>query len=182
MDRLITTGNTQRIYLGALLLIYLGLTGCSSLTQASFKNRALHRAIEADKRFTVQQAPHGAPAQRVASFHMAERGWQALQKRQQHKAEDFFDKALSLDRRNPFCYYYLAEIRLQEGKLKQALIFLNQAEVLFQDHPYWLSEVFEKKGRCLEKLNFPQKARRAYDQAEQQNPWKTTFKKGLPSP
>ncbi len=171
MNRILVSGRFGRVLIGALLFIYLGLAGCTSFTKASFKNRGLRRAVEKDKRFTVQEAPFGAPAQRVASFHIAEKGWQALKKGRWQEAEDLFEKALSLDQRNPFCYFYLAEIRLQEGKPRQALILLKQAEVLFQDHPYWLSEVFEKKGLCLEKLNFPERARAAYDHARQHNPW-----------
>jgi len=171
MANIIFIGKSGRMLAGACLFISLGITGCTAFTQGSLKDRALYRAVQKDKRFTVNEAPSGAPAQRVASFHIAEKGRQAIQNGQWQEAEGLFEKALSLDRRNPFCYYYLAEIRIQEGKARQALILLKQAEVMFHDHPYWLSEVFEKKGRCFETLALPEKARRAYDNARKHNPW-----------
>ena len=124
-----------------------------------------------DQSFTVEAAPAEAPAHRTASFRMAADGYRALRSGQLQEAEDKLEKALSVDPRNPFCYLYLAEIRFREGDIRQALILLNQAEVLFQGHPYWLGEVCTKKGLCWEALDSPEKAQSAYGRALEYNPW-----------
>jgi tetratricopeptide (TPR) repeat protein len=87
------------------------------------------------------------------------------------EAEDRLEKALSVDPRNPFCYLYLAEIRFLEGDTGQALILLNQAEVQFQGHPYWLGEVYTRKGLYWEAVDSTDEAQSAYSKALEYNPW-----------
>ena len=58
-------------------------------------------------------------------------------------------------------------------------MLLNQSEVLFQGHPYWLSEVFARKGLYLEEIRSTENARNAYRKALEYNPWNELSKKGL---
>jgi len=177
MNALDPSGYHRRIYgpfaLGLAVLIL--LSGCAAQT----KSGRLKMALMKDEQFTVQKAPAGSPAQRVASFRIADQGRRAIQQGRLADADDLFEKALSLDRRNPFCYYYLAELRSKEDNFKQALILLNQAQVLFQGHPFWLGEVHAKKGLCWEKLHSPEKARNAYTRALKYNPWNETARKAM---
>lgn len=171
MDRLFSSETRRRLVMGHLLLVLLVIAGCAVLGRESVRERQLRRAVLEDQSFTVEEAPAEAPAQRTASFRMAADGYRALRSGQLQEAEDKLEKALSVDPRNPFCYLYLAEIRFREANIQQALILLNQAEVLFQGHPYWLGEVYTRKGLYWEALDFPDKARSAYGKALEHNPW-----------
>ena len=171
--------NSDRINGIFLAILMVVLSGCAAGARGPIQDRQLRAAIEADQQFTLKRIPSEAPAHRVASFRIAGKGLQAIEQNRLEEAEDLLEQALSLDRRNPFCYYYLAELRFQEQDLNQALILLDQARVMFQGHPYWLGEVYAKKGKYFEKLNFPEKARDAYAKALQYNPWNTASKKGL---
>jgi len=110
---------------------------------------------------------------------MAAQGFEAMQEGRLQEAEDKLERALSLDSRNPFCYLYLAEIRFEAGDARQALILLDQGEVLFQGHPYWLGEIFARKGLYQESLYAMDKARRAYDRSLEYDPWNRRASEGL---
>jgi tetratricopeptide (TPR) repeat protein len=133
----------------------------------------------ADSRYGLSNIPEDLPPQRAASFRVAARGVLAWKEGRLQEAEDRLERALTLDPRNPFCYFYLAEIRAEQGEIPQALLFLNQAELLFQEHPYWLGEVYAKKGKCLEALRDTEAASRAYTRALEYNPWNEIARKGL---
>jgi len=136
-------------------------------------------ALLADARYGVENVPPGFPPQRAASFRVAAEGVRALKQERSQEAEDRLERALTLDPRNPFGYFYLAEIRLRDGAFLQALVFLNQAELLFQGHPYWLSEVYTNRGRCHEGLGSMEEALDAYTRALEYNPWNETAREGL---
>jgi tetratricopeptide (TPR) repeat protein len=154
-----------------ILLVFVVIAGCAALGRESVRERELRRAVLEDQAFTVEEPPAEAPAHRTASFRMAADGYRALRNGQLQEAEDKLEKALSVDPRNPFCYLYLAEIRFREEDIRQALILLNQAEVLFQGHPYWLGEVYTREGQYWEELNAWDRAREAYGKALEHNPW-----------
>ena len=153
------------------LLALVMITGCGALGKYSVHDRELRRAVLDDQTYTVEEAPRDAPAHRAASFRLAAEGYRAIQRGDLGEGEDKLETALSQDPRNPFCYLYLAEIRFREGDARQALILLSQAEVLFSGHPYWLGEVYTRRGRCWESLDSPDKARTAYSKALEYNPW-----------
>ncbi len=159
---------------GHLLLVALVVSGCAVLGRGVGPEAELRRAVLEDESFTVEKVPADAPAHRAASFRLAAEGYRALQNGLPGEAEDRLEKALSVDPRNPFCYLYLAEIRQREGKTRQAIILLHQAEVLFQGHPYWLGEAYTQEGRYWESLGSPDKAREAYSKALKHNPWNET--------
>ena len=171
MESWLLKGAGRRVAFGHVLLISLVIAGCAVLGRDSVHDRDLRRAVQEDQSFTVEEVPEGAPAHRAASFRLAAEGYRALQSGNVREAEDRLEKALSVDPRNPFCYLYLAEIRFREGDTGQALIFLNQAEVQFQGHPYWLGEVYTRKGLYWEALDSTDKAQSAYGKALEYNPW-----------
>jgi len=162
----------MRIVLGHLLLAVLLISsGCAVLSRESAREREVRRAVLEDQSFTVEKIPAEAPAHRAASYRLAAEGYRALQTGQMQEAEDRLEQALSVDPRNPFCYLYLAEIRYREGDARQAIILLHQGQVLFQGHPYWLSEAYAREGRCWEALHAWDKAKEAYGKALEYNPW-----------
>jgi len=157
-----------------MLLCAVYLHGCAASSKLSRQEREIRQALSADAILSVDSAPPEAPPQRVASFRIASQGRKAIQEGRLQDAEDALEKALALDMRNPFCYYYLAEIREKEGKIKQALILLDQAIILFQGNRFWLSEAYARKGACWEGLPDHEKARQAYQKALKYNPWNQT--------
>ena len=166
----------------AMLSVLAGLAGCAAsrtAVPASLPERDLKKLILADQQYSLQTVPPAASAQRAASFRIAAEGQRALKEGRVDEAEDRLERALSLDARNPFCYLYLAEIRFRAGDPEQALVLLDQSEMHFDGHPYWLSEVYTKRGICLEKLRSPEDARRSYRKALEYNPWNETPKKRL---
>lgn len=165
--------------LGPFLLALFVLTGCGALGRYSLRDSELRKAVLKDQSFTVDAVPEEAPAHRVASFRLAAEGYRALRSGQVQEAEDRLEQALSVDPRNPFCYLYLAEIRFREADEGQVLVLLNQAEVLFQGHPYWLGEVYTRKGLYWEALGSPDKASSAYAKALEFNPWNEESRRRL---
>ena len=163
----------------AALLFCLGFSGCAAAAKGTVRDRQLLEALAVDREYTLQKVPLESPQQRVASFRIAAEGQRALGEGRFQEAEDRLERALSLDPRNPFCYFYLAEIRFRSGNVQQALMLLGQSEVLFQGHPYWLSEVYTKKGLYFEELRSTEEARRAYLKALEYNPWNEEPSKGL---
>ncbi len=170
-----------KTHLGRILVLVscLGLIGCAASAKTSVRERELKRILSEDRQYTLEAVPLESPPQRAASFRIAAQGLRALEEGRMQEAEDKLEKALSLDPRNAFCYLYLAEIRFKGGEIEQALMLLNQSEVLFQGHPYWLSEVFARKGLYLEEMRSTDEARRAYRKALEYNPWNESSKKGL---
>ena len=179
MERLLPSGTGRRVALGITLLLFLVIAGCAVLGRDSVRDRDLRRAVLEDQSFTVEQVPQGVPAHRAASFRMAAEGYRALQRGDLGEAEDRLEKALSVDPRNPFCYLYLAEIRFLEGDTGQAQILLNQAEVQFQGHPYWLGEVYTRRGMYWEALDSMDEAQSAYGKALEYNPWNEEAKQRI---
>lgn len=162
-----------------LLLATALIAGCASVSREAPDAPDLRLQILADSRYSLEHVPAGAPPQRAASFRIAEKGLRAIRDGRWQEAEDRLEKALSLDPGNPFCYFYLAEIRNEAGQSEQALLLLNQAEVLFQGHPYWLAETYAHKGRILESLRATGEARQAYAEALEFNPWHEEARNGL---
>lgn len=154
-----------------LLLAASLLSGCAATGRETARERELRRAVLEDRSFTVEEVPAGAPAHKAASLRLAAEGVRALRAGRAEEAEEWLEKGLSLDPRNPFCYLYLAEVRYREGETRQAIILLHQAGVQFQGHPYWLGEVYTREGRYWESLGSPDEARSAYRKALEHNPW-----------
>jgi len=156
------------------------LAGCSAGARgAVVQEDGLREVLLEDKGFTVNRPPEDASPQRVASFRSAAAGYSALQKGNLYEAEDLLERALGLDPRNPFSYLYLAEVRIQQGEMKQALVFLDQSELRFQGHPYWLCEVYTRKGLCLERLGSAEQALGAYRKALEYDPSNRTSREAL---
>jgi len=166
-----------------LLAAALLAAGCAATATGPVREEAgaddRQEILLADSRYGLSPIPEDLPPQRAASFRVAARGVRAWKEGRFQEAEDGLERALTLDPRNPFCYFYLAESRAEQGEIPQALLFLNQAELLFQEHPYWLGEVYAKKGTCFEALRDTEAAARAYTRALEYNPWNEIAREGL---
>jgi len=159
----------------------LGSAGCGAgpSKRMAGQEEAERLALADRGTFDVSRPPPEAPPQRVASFRSAAEGRAALQQGDVTAAEDLLERALSLDPANPFSYLYLADVRIRQGDPRQALVFLEKAEIHFRTHPYWLGEVYARKGLCWEKLGSPDEARRAYRKALESDPSNRAAREGL---
>jgi hypothetical protein len=61
-------------------------------------------------------------------------------------------RAVSIDPSNPFEYFYLGRVYIARGNYKQALAFLQRAEIGFAARPDWLGETVGFEGACDEEL------------------------------
>ncbi len=171
------TGRAVRLFLLTAAVL---AAGCAATATGPLpEENPLQETLLADSRYGPGNIPEEFPPQRAASFRVAAQGVSAWKEGRLREAEDRLERGLTLDPRNPFCYFYLAEIRFEQGNLPQALLFLNQAELLFQEHPYWLGEVYAKKGSCFEALRDTEAASRAYTRALEHNPWNENAREGL---
>lgn len=162
--------------------VLLGSAGCGagpSSKRMAGPEEAERLALADRGTFDVHRPPPEAPPQRVASFRSAAEGRAALQKGDVAAAEDLLERALGLDPANPFSYLYLADVRIRRGDPRQALVFLDKAEIHFRAHPYWLGEVYARKGFCWEKLGSPVEACKAYHKALEANPSNRDALEGL---
>jgi|GEM_PF-1335223 Tfp pilus assembly protein PilF len=161
--------------------VLLGLAGCGAgpSKQLAGRDEAERLALADRGTFDVSRPPPEAPPQRVASFRSAAEGRAALQKGDMAAAEDLLERALGLDPANPFSYLYLADVRVRQGDPRQALVFLDKAEIHFRGHRYWLGEVYARKGLCWEKLGSPDEARKAYRKALESDPSNRAAREGL---
>lgn len=166
---------------GAALLVSAGCgAGPSSRLGADDDEEEALRLALADRRtYDVSLPPAEGSPQLVASFRSAAEGRAALQRGDLDGAEDLLERALGLDPANPFSYLLLADLRIRRGDLRQALVFLDKAEIHFRGHPYWLGEVYARKGLCWEKLGSATEARRAFRRSLDYDPSNRASREGL---
>lgn len=166
------------VAVGAALLVSAGCGAGPSILAAGGEE-AQRVALIDRSAFDASRPPDEASPQLVASFRAAAEGRAALQKGDVAGAEDLLERALGLDPANPFSYLYLADVRFRRGNLRQALAFLDQAEIHFRGHPYWLGEVYARKGLCWERLGSPAEARKAFRRALDSDPSNRASMEGL---
>lgn len=164
---------------GAPLLVSTGCGVGPSTRLETDDEEALRLALADRRTYDVSLPPAEGSPQLVASFRSAAEGRAALQQGDLAGAEDLLERALGLDPANPFSYLLLADIRMRRGDLRQALVFLDKAEIHFRGHPYWLGEVYGRKGLCWEKLGSPTEARKAFRRSLDYDPSNRASRAGL---
>ena len=105
------------------------------------------------------------PPQRAASLRLTEEGRKLIEAGDYAKALGRLEKTISIDSTNPYGYFYLAQAHFHLGRYQESLNFLDVAESLLSNEPYWLAEVFAFKGENFRALGFFQKADSSYSQA-----------------
>lgn len=117
-----------------------------------------------------------APAktgQQMASLELTERGRRTLDQGQVDQALSLLQKAISLDPRNPYAYYYLGKARYIKKDYDRILTPLEQARVYFLNERVWLSRVHTLRGQTFEALSRWEEARAEFRKAiemDRQNP------------
>ena len=113
--------------------------------------------------------PKTAP-RRAASLRLTEEGRLFLDSGEYEKALQRFEKTIAVDSTNAYSYYYLALAHHHLTHYQQSTNFLDVAESLLSEEPYWLAQVFALKGKNLETLGSLGQADASYAQALQLDP------------
>ncbi len=95
--------------------------------------------------------PKTAP-RRAASLRLTEEGRLLLGSGEYEKALQRFEKTIAVDSTNAYSDYYLALAHHHLTHYQQSTNFLDVAESLLSEEPYWLAQVFALKGKNLETL------------------------------
>lgn len=102
------------------------------------------------------------PPQRAASLRLAEEGRVLLQAGQFAKGLSRLEKAIALDSRNRYAYYFLADAHYHLAHYQQSLNFLEIVEPLMSDEPLWLARVYVLQGENYRALGFFERADKKY--------------------
>ena len=133
----------------------------------------------ADDSSLIAKITPRTPPQRAASLRLTEEGKKLIEGGDYAKALSRLEKTISIDSTNPYGYYYLGRAHFHLGRYQESLNFLDVAESLLSNEPYWLAEVFAFKGENLRALGFSQKADASYSQALRLNPGNRMAAEGL---
>lgn len=102
-------------------------------------------------------------AQELIALGFAEDGKALFDKQDQEGAWELFERAIGLAPFQPYSYYFLGRIAFARGDHKQAIAFLQKAELLFaRADRAWLGETSSLKGTVYEDLQDYEHARVAY--------------------
>ena len=143
-----------------------------SVPQAKTKDRPVRSPSSreapppiADDSSLIAKITPRTPPQRAASLRLTEEGRKLIEAGDYAKALGRLEKTISIDSTNPYGYFYLAQAHFHLGRYQESLNFLDVAESLLSNEPYWLAEVFAFKGENFRALGFFQKADSSYSQA-----------------
>jgi tetratricopeptide (TPR) repeat protein len=81
------------------------------------------------------------------------------------RAIELLERAIAIDSRTPYAYYFLAEAHHAAGRPALARPFLDRAAQLLAKEPYWLGRVYALRGRMSEDEGRSGEARAAYERA-----------------
>lgn len=103
-----------------------------------------------------------SPSDRAA-LRFVKEGEDSLRAGEPERAQVLFERAVDLAPFQPYSYHFLGRLSLSQGKLRQALAFLQKAELLLpRTRPDWIGETICLRGQVAEDLGDIQEARSAY--------------------
>lgn len=103
------------------------------------------------------------PAQELIALGFVEDGKALLDQQNQDGAQELFERAISVAPFQPYSYYFLGRLAFARSDHKQAIAFLQKAELLFtKAERAWLGETISLKGTVYEDLQDYEHARVAY--------------------
>lgn len=102
------------------------------------------------------------PPRQAASLRLAEEGRTLLQAEEFDKGLAKLEKAVALDSRNGYAYYFLAKAHYHLTHHQQSLNFLEIVEPLLSDEPLWLARVYALQGENYRALGFFERADTKY--------------------
>jgi tetratricopeptide (TPR) repeat protein len=108
-------------------------------------------------------APTSLSAPELIALSFVEDGKALLDQQDQEGARELFERAIGIAPLQPYSYYFLGRIAFARGDHKQAIAFLQKAELLFASvERAWLGETTSLKGTVYEDLQDYKHARAAY--------------------
>jgi tetratricopeptide (TPR) repeat protein len=87
-------------------------------------------------------APEQQPPQRLASMHLVDQGKASLSQGKPDAAIPLFEQAIQVDVHNGEAFFGLAKAWRMKGSRNKAQEFARKAEILYQDNPAKLKEVW----------------------------------------
>lgn len=113
----------------------------------------------------------GLSAQEVVALRFVEVGKGFWEQGDLERAQEQFERAVSLAPLQPYSYYFLGRIAFSRSDYKQALAFLRKAELSFAARDRaWLSETTGLQGAIYEEMGDHAHARAAYQRCLQLTP------------
>ena len=135
-------------------------------------------AVPDDSSLIAKITPSTTP-QRAASLRLTEEGRKLLEAGDHSRALSRLEKTIAIDSTNPYGYYYLAKAHSALGRYQESLRFLDVAEPLFGNNPYWLAELYALRGEDYRALGSSSRAESNYSEALRLNPGNRTAADGL---
>jgi len=102
-----------------------------------------------DNRIEFDQSIQTSSGQRRASNELVAEGRSSLQGGNEQIALSRFEKAIQIDPKNPYAYYYMAEVRLKQGRYDQAEPLASKAAVYFNSDGFWISRCHLIRSKAL---------------------------------
>ncbi len=134
-----------------------------------------------DEESLIAKITPRTPPQRAASLRLTEEGRKFIESGDYAKALGRLEKTISIDSTNPYGYYYLAQTHFRLGRHQDSLNFLDVAESLLGNEPFWLAEVFALKGENFRALGSLERADSSYAEALRLNSGNRVAADGLNS-
>jgi hypothetical protein len=121
--------------------------------------------VRADDGPLTAKIDAATPAARATALRLTEEARQRLGAGDPNRAAELLERAVAVDARLPYPYYFLAQAHadLQHAQLAQR--FLDRAGQKLAHEPYWKSRVEELRGRLLADAGKPVEAEAAYRRA-----------------
>jgi Flp pilus assembly protein TadD len=119
------------------------------------------------------------PPRRAAALRLTEQARGMLERGETPHAIEILERAISVDARTPYAYYFLAEAHARAGHRALARSFASRAEQLLTAEPYWLARARALRGRIAEDEGRADEARDAYTRALVAWPRNDTAASGL---
>lgn len=152
------SGLLRKVLASVYLILLLGPGGCT-LPPVSDED-PLHPPTG-----STREVDFAKTGQQLASLELTERGRQILSEGKIDQSISLFQKAISLDPRNPYAYYYFGQARFMKKEYEQILTPLDQARIYFLKERGWLSKVHTLRGKTFEALLRPDEARAEFKMA-----------------
>jgi tetratricopeptide (TPR) repeat protein len=105
------------------------------------------------------------PAARASALRLAEEGRQRLVAGEPARAIELLERAVAVDARMPYSYYFLACAHAEAHRPDLARRFLDRAGQKLAREPYWTSRVEELRGKLLAEAGRGAEADAAYRRA-----------------
>lgn len=122
-------------------------------------------ATRADDGPLTAKIDAATPAGRGAALRLTEEGRQKLANGETARAIDLLERAIAVDQRVPYTYFFLAKAHAEAGHRELAHRFLDRAQQKLAGEPYWRSEVDGLRGKLFTEEGRTAEAAAAYRRA-----------------